>query len=195
MNLKPCLHPSVDWKEQCLFSNDHRKEEVWYFSVSASNMSSLILIHHVIGKQRYLRDEHSLIVPTTYEYVRAVGNFKVILIQTWAVLRALCFLLKLSSEVSFEEYKNLNECLSASIKCYLISPCWQKPVYCSQICFIHYDFWTLRQPVEKTNHLECILGCHVFNCRNKRFYKLNSIKFGLILSPPMVAREFLSAKR
>ena len=41
------------------------------------------------------------------------------------VLRALCFLVKLSAEVIFEEYKNLNEFLNVPIKSYLISY-WKK---------------------------------------------------------------------
>lgn len=85
-------------------------------------MIPLILIHHVIGKQRYLRGRWSLIVPIIDDYVRAAENFKVLLRYEHA-LRALCLLVKLSAEGIFEECKNLNEFLNAPIKRYLISPC------------------------------------------------------------------------
>lgn len=113
------------------------------------DMIPLILIHHVIGKQRYLRDEHSLIVPNIYEYARTAENFKVTLKQIWTcpesfMLLNKIILIKLSTETFFEENKNLNEFLNVSMKCYLISLCWEHIVILSNL-FYSLQLLKLRQ--------------------------------------------------
>lgn len=58
-------------------------------------MTPLILIHHVIGKQKYLRERYSLIVPAINDYVRAAENFKVILKQIQACPESFVLLSKI----------------------------------------------------------------------------------------------------
>lgn len=45
--------------------------------IRISNMTPLIHIHHVIGKQRYLWDDHTLIVRAIHEYASTAENSKV----------------------------------------------------------------------------------------------------------------------